>query len=92
MTNYDVAKSKSLRTHLRDEIAKIGVYSSHGHFCSEEDYLYRGLDFSTLFDYFGLVLSAAGLPYDQRVMLHNKNVSEEDKWKIFEPYVAQNPA
>jgi len=81
-------KTRDAFFHLRDEIAKIEVYSSHEHFCSEEDYLARRLDFSALFDYLFLALSASGLPSDQRNLLARGDISEDEKWDIFEPFRA----
>ena len=85
-TRVAKVKSQDLRARLANAIGKIGIYSSHEHYCPEAEYLGLHLDFVSLFGYLGYVLSASGMPSETLTKLRNPDIDESAKWALFEPY------
>ena len=85
--NREKTLSGQLHSRLSEAIAAIKAYSSHEHLYPEPEYLRRKLDFSTLLvPYLNLTLSALGMPGERINMLADTEISEEEKWAIFEPF------
>ncbi len=79
--------SGQLHSRLSEAIVAIKAYSSHEHLYPEQEYLRRKLDFSALLvPYLNLTLSALRMPAEQIKMLADTEISEEEKWAIFEPF------
>ncbi len=88
-----VRKNSQLHQRLRDEIWGIKIYSSHEHFCTEQQYLDMHLDFASLVTHYVLagfqwVCSSGRSQADAEAIdkLKSPDVSEDEKWEIFEPY------
>ena len=79
--------SSQLHSRLSEAVAAIKAYSSHEHLYPEQEYLRRKLDFSTfLVPYLNLTLSALGMSAQHIKMLADMEISEQERWVIFEPF------
>ena len=87
-TNHNMhQQSKQLQERLRDEILGIKIYSSHEHFYMEEQYLKMHLDFVELISHYGLWgFCECPVHAETVTQLRSPDVSEDDKWNLFEPY------
>ena len=79
-------RSKSLRMRLDGEIRRIKIYSSHEHYCPEEEYLAGRLDFTSLFGYLGYALVSSGMSREVLRQLRDSSTPEDEKWNLFEPF------
>ncbi|MCL5103838.1 MAG: amidohydrolase [Armatimonadetes bacterium] len=85
----DSQASKGLRERLKAEIDRIPAYDSHEHFPSESEYLATHLDFSHAVSMLVLDLYGCGMLRDQIARFTSSDISEEEKWSLFEPHLSK---